>query len=251
VTEDLVLVRRDGPVAVVTLNRPSKLNALSAAVEQQLLDAVESDEVSTAGAVVVHGAGRSFCAGADVTEFRGLDPRSILDYYAGLGRVYELVADLPVVTIAAIHGYCIGGGFEMSLACDVRVAERTAIFGLPEVALGIVPSSGGLTRLVRAVGPARAKEAMLWHERLSAEQAHSLGLVSEVVDGGNALSTALAGAERVADLPPLAVRIIKQGSEAAAESSRAASLLVEQLSYAALAQTEEADAAAAAFENRD
>lgn len=248
-SKELVLVRTEGPVAVVTLNRPEKLNALSAALEEQLLAVIESPAVRTAAALVIHGAGRSFCAGADVTEFRGLDPSAILDYYAGLGRVYELIAELPIVTAAAIHGYCLGGGFELSLACDVRIADQTAQFGLPEAGLGILPSSGGLTRLVRAVGPARAKELMLWHERFGVEQASALGLVTEVVTEGEALAAAIAGAERMAKLPAQAVRTIKQASEAAAESPRAASLLIEQLSYAALAQTAEADAAARAFED--
>jgi len=246
-TNELVLVRRQGAVAIVTLNRPAKLNALSAAVESRLFDVLGGPEVQVASALVIHGSGRAFSAGADVTEFRGLDPGDISDYYLGAGRLYDVIAELPMVTIAAIHGYCMGGGFEMSLACDVRIAERSAVFGLPEAGLGIVPSSGGLTRLVRAVGPARAKEVMLWHDRMRAEQVHSLGLVTELVEDGLALEVALAGAERMAALPTLAVRAIKAASDAAAESSRAASLLIEQLAYAALAQTKDADEAALAF----
>jgi len=249
---DLVLVRREGAVAVITLNRPEKLNALSAAVEEQLLTVVTGDAVRSSAAVVIHGSGRAFCAGADVSEFRGLDRRSIMDYYLGAGRLYEIVADLPVPTVAAIHGYCIGGGFELSLACDIRVAEDGAVFGLPEAALGIVPSNGGLTRLVRMVGPARAKEVMLWLERFPARQALDYGLVTQVVDEGLGLTTALEGATRMALLPQLAVRAIKQASDVAAESSRAASLVIEQLAYASLAQTKDADEAAVAFvEKRD
>ena len=253
---DLVQVRRVAggghSVAVVTLNRPAKLNAISAALEGRLLEVIESDEVQSAAALVIHGEGRAFCAGADVTEFRGLDPRSIMDYYLAAGRLYEIVADLPMVTIAAIHGYCIGGGFELSLACDVRIAEASAVFGLPEAALGIVPSNGGLTRLVRAVGPARAKEVMLWLDRFPAQRALEFGLVTEVVDEGRSLAAALEGAARMVALPPLAVRAIKRASDVAAESSRAAGLVLEQLAYAALAQTHDADEAALAFvEKRD
>lgn len=247
--EDLVLVREEGRVVVVTLNRPDKLNALSAAVENRLMDIVTSDQVRQAGALVFAGNGRAFCAGADVTEFRGLDPGSIMDYYQNAGRLYEIIADLPLLTVAAIHGYCMGGGFEMSLACDVRIAERAAVFGLPEVGLGIVPSSGGLTRLVRAAGPARAKEVMLWRERFSAEQAAEFGLVTEVVESG-ALPHAIDGAQRVAALPPLAVRAIKAASDVASDASRGANLLIEQLAYAALAQTADANEAALAFEEK-
>ncbi len=182
-----VQLRKDGSIAVLTLNRPDKLNALSAEVEDQLLAALTGSLVADAGALVIHGEGRAFCAGADVTEFRGLDPASILEYYRTSGQLYEVLADLPIPTVVAIHGYCIGGGFEMSLACDVRVVEESAVFGLPEAALGILPSSGGLTRLVRMIGAARAKEVMLWHERLTASQANDYGLVTELVADGTSL----------------------------------------------------------------
>ena len=248
-SEGLVQVRAEGRVVVITLNRPDKLNALSAAVESQLMEVVTSETVQESGAVVFAGNGRAFCAGADVTEFRGLDPRSIMDYYQGIGRLYEVIADLPVLTVAAIHGYCMGGGFEMSLACDIRIAERDAVFGLPEVGLGIVPSSGGLTRLLRAAGPARAKEVMLWRERFSAEQAAAFGLVTEVVESG-ALVRAVEGAQRVASLPPLAVRTVKAAADVGSDASRSANLLIEQLAYAALAQTSDANEAALAFEEK-
>src|SRR3990170_3000401 len=163
---DLVTVRNEGSACVVTLNRPEKLNALSSAVEQALDGALRSAEVVGARCVVIAGEGRAFCAGADVTEFHGVDAGSILAYYRRLGEVYERVAALPVPTIAAIHGYCLGGGFELALACDFRVADESAVFGLPEVGIGIVPSSGGTHRLVRAVGPVRAKELLLLRGRL-------------------------------------------------------------------------------------
>ena len=244
---DLVLVRREDSVAVVTLNRPDKLNALSAKMEEQLLAVILSDAVQTATALVIRGGGRAFCAGADVSEFRGLDPRAIMDYYLKSGKLYEVVADLPMPTVAAIHGYCIGGGFELSLACDFRIAEETSTFGLPEAALGIVASNGGLTRLVRMVGPARAREVMLWLDQFPARQAFAYGLVTEIVDEGAALDVALAGAARLSRLPALAVRAVKQASDVAVESSRAANLLIERLAYAMLAQTKDADEAALAF----
>ena len=245
--ERLVVTHREGSVAVVTLARPQKLNALSAELEAQLGRALASDVVSEARAAVVTGEGRAFSAGADVSEFRDRDPASILAYYRATGDVYERVATLPVPTVAAIHGYCLGGGLELALACDFRVADAAAVLGFPEVALGILPSSGGLHRLVRMVGPALAKELMLVHERFGAEQARGWGLVTEVVDDGQALTRALELAGRLAELPPLAVAVASQASDMAAESSREATLLVERLAYGLLAQTPDADAAAAAF----
>src|SRR3990172_170644 len=161
---ELVRVRREGAVAVLTLNRPEKLNALSSSVEEALAAAVGSEEVATSAALVIEGSGRAFSAGADVHEMREQSVAAILEYYGTTGVVYDRVAALRQPTIAAIHGYCLGGGFELALACDFRIADATAVFGLPEVAIGIVPSSGGLTRLVRSVRAARAKELMLLPE---------------------------------------------------------------------------------------
>jgi enoyl-CoA hydratase/carnithine racemase len=247
---ELVDVRADGPVALVTLRREGKLNALSTALEGALDAALGRSEVRDARAVVITGGERAFSAGADVTELRDRDPRAILDYYRATGAVYERVAALPVPTIAAIAGWCLGGGLELALACDFRVAEAAATFGLPEVSIGILPSSGGTLRLVRLVGAARAKEIVLLRERLDATAAHAAGLVTEVVADGAGLERALALAGRLAALPPLAVSVAKQAIDAMPEASRDAALLVERLGYGLLAQTADAAEAAAAFTER-
>jgi enoyl-CoA hydratase/carnithine racemase len=236
---DLVLVRREGDVAVLTLHRPEKLNALSTALEVELAAAVASEAVTSANALVVEGSGRAFSAGADVTELRDQTPADILADYRTTGEVYERVASLRQPTIAAIHGYCLGGGFELALGCDLRIADEDAIFGLPEVAIGIVPSSGGLHRLVRTVGPARAKELILARQRIDASEALRLGVVTEVVPAGTATARAVSLAGDLAALPPLAVEVAKRAIDAAAESSRDAAILIERLAYAALAQTPE------------
>src|SRR6185295_19230220 len=114
---ELVLARREGDVAVLTLHRPEKLNALSTALELELADALATEAVVTANAVVVDGAGRAFSAGADMTELREQTPADILGYYRTTGEVYERIASLRQPTIAAIHGYCLGGGFELALGC--------------------------------------------------------------------------------------------------------------------------------------
>jgi enoyl-CoA hydratase/carnithine racemase len=240
-------VRRDGAVCVVELRREQKRNALSAVMEELLGAAVSSPEVLEARCVIFTGGPRVFSAGADVTEFRDADPASIMAYYTSHGGVYERVARLPQPTVSAITGYCLGGGFELALATDLRVAERSAIFGLPEVGLGIIPSSGGILRLARAVGPARAKDLILRGRRLDAAEAHSLGLVTEIVEDGTAMERALALAHELAELPPLALRVAKQALDLAAESSREAVVVIEQLAYGMLSQTADAQEAAAAF----
>jgi enoyl-CoA hydratase/carnithine racemase len=243
----LVEVRAEGPVGIVTLRREGKLNALSTALEGALDDALGTTEVRAARAVVITGGERAFSAGADVTEMRDLDAGAVLDYYRATGGVYERVAALPLPTIAAIAGWCLGGGLELALACDFRVAEEDAVLGLPEVGIGILPSSGGTHRLVRLVGAARAKELVLLRDRVTAAEAAALGVVTEVVPPGGALERALEMAGRLAELPPLAVSVAKQAVDAMADGSRDADLLIERLGYGLLAQTADAGEAAAAF----
>ncbi|WP_125611583.1 enoyl-CoA hydratase/isomerase family protein [Specibacter cremeus] len=235
--EPLVEVQDHGKVVVLRLNRPAKLNALSTALEQALLDALRSPEAGSAGAIVFTGSDRAFSAGADTSELPEMTPERISAYYRGSGSLYEVVARLPQPTVAAVSGYCLGAGFELALACDIRVAGESAQFGLPEVGLGILPSSGGLTRLVRAVGPAIAKEIILLGERFSATEAHRLGLVREVVPAGEVVNVALERAGHLAGQPAMALAWTKAAIDAAAESSAGASLLIEQLAYAALNQS--------------
>jgi len=245
--DEVLLVERRGSTTLLTLHRPAKLNALSHALEGALDEVLGSATVREAGCVVVAGAGRAFSAGADVSEFPDQDPGSILAYYEERGNVFDRLARLPQPTIAAIHGYCLGGGFELALACDFRVADATAVFGLPEVDIAIVPSSGGTVALTRLVGPGRAKELILLRDRFDADEALRFGVVSEVVEEGAALDRALEMAERLATLPPLAVRVAKAATDAAAGASRDAGLLIERYGYAMLAQTADADEAAHAF----
>jgi enoyl-CoA hydratase/carnithine racemase len=245
--DDVLLVERRGAVALLTLNRPAKLNALSHALEGALDAAVASEDVRSSACVVIAGAGRAFSAGADVTEFPDQDPGAILAYFEERGHVFERVSRLPQPTIAAIHGYCLGGGLELALACDFRVADTTADFGLPEVDIAILPSSGGTMQLTRLVGPGRAKELILLRDRFDAKEALRLGVVSEVADEGGALGRAMEMADRLAALPPLAVRVAKAATDAAAGAPRDAGLLIERYGYAMLAQTADADEAAKAF----
>ncbi len=230
----LVEVRRHGSVCVIALRREAKLNALSTELERALGDAL--GEIGDSRAVVITGSERAFSAGADVTELSGRSPEAVMAYYRDTGRVYERVAALELPTVSAISGYCLGGGLELALATDFRIADESAVFGFPEVGLGILPSSGGTQRVTRLLGAARAKELILLHDRFDAQTALRAGLVTEVVD--RALDRALELAERLAGLPPLAVALTKEAIGAAEDSPREAGLLIERLAYALLAQTE-------------
>jgi enoyl-CoA hydratase/carnithine racemase len=240
---ELVKLERLEHACVVTFNRTEKLNAISAEVERELCAALERRELLDAPCVVFTGGPRVFSAGADVNELGGLEPASIVSYYDGTGDFPERVADLTQPTFCAIAGYCLGGGLELAVATDFRIADETAVFGLPEVELGILPSWGGTHRLVRLLGPARAKELIFLRARFPAEEALRVGLVTEVVAAGKALERALEHAERIASLPRLAVRVNKRVIDAMPEASRTAGLELERLAYGLLAQDPAADAA--------
>ncbi|MFF2502621.1 enoyl-CoA hydratase/isomerase family protein [Streptomyces sp. NPDC058067] len=231
-----VEIRRSGSTAVLTLRREAKLNALSTHLERALLRALDDKAVTTSRAVVLTGGDRVFSAGADTGELREMTPEAITAYYRDSGAVYEKVAALPQPTVSAIAGYCLGGGLELALATDFRVADPTAQLGLPEVGIGILPSSGGTYRTVRAVGPARARELVLRGRRLTAAEAHAWGLLTEVSEQGAHLDHALRLADELAALPPLAVAVTKRVIDVAADSPRESSLLLEQLAYASLNQ---------------
>src|SRR5437588_1292696 len=228
---ELIESRREGQTCIVTIRREDKRNAISGQLERELCAAIDGPELLDAACVVFTGGPRVFSAGADLNELRGLDPAAIVSYYEGTGDFAERVADLPQPTFSAIAGYCLGGGLELSLATDFRIAEQSAVFGLPEVGLGILPSSGGTQRLVQMFGSARAKELILLRDRLSAEDAYRVGLITELVDEGEALQRTLEHAERLGSLPQLAIRVTKRVIDSMTDGSRAAGVELERLAY--------------------
>jgi enoyl-CoA hydratase/carnithine racemase len=229
-----------GSICVVTLRRPAKLNAISEQMERELCEAVASPAVRGSSCVIFTGGPEVFSAGADLSVTRGYEPEEIDAHYQGTGDFAERVAALRQPTLSAIAGYCIGGGLELALATDFRIAEPTAEFRFPEVALGILPSWGGAVRTVQLLGVARAKELMILRDRVDAPEAYRLGLVTELVDVGRSLERALELAERLAQLPQQAVKVTKRVIDLLPESSHAAGLELERLAYGMLAQTEDA-----------
>jgi enoyl-CoA hydratase/carnithine racemase len=220
---------RDDHVARVTLNRPEKLNALNADVRRILRDTfdtlAEDDDVRV---VVMHGAGeKAFVAGADITEFASRTAEEQRAVYRQR-RIYETVADFPKPVIAAIHGFCIGGGSELALACDVRVADRTARISQAEIRIGLIPGGGGTQRLARLVGRGWASIISLTGDFVEAEEAHRIGLVDILVDEGEHVGRALELAGRMARWSPVSLRLAKDAIRAALEMPLAEGLAYER-----------------------
>jgi len=206
-----IQVKREGAVAVVTISRPEVLNALNKATNEELLQAAHELAADAAvRAVVLTGAGdKAFVAGADIAEFRGMTPEDARQQ-SWLGRgVMGAIEGAPQPWIAAINGFALGGGCELALACDIRLAADTARFGQPEVNLGITPGFGGTQRLPREVGNGWASYLCLSGRMIDAAEARAIGLVQAVFPAAQLMSEALTLAAELAAKPPLAVRFIK------------------------------------------
>jgi enoyl-CoA hydratase len=210
---DLVSVQiRPDQVGIVTLRRPEHLNALSTDLSRAIRKAV--DECAQNGDVrslVIAGEGRSFCAGADITELQGLDgPHEFSAFIQDLNRTLDVLSRCPKPSVAAVQGVALGGGLELALACDLRVAEENARLGVPEIKLGLLPGAAGTARLPRMLPKAVAKEMLLTGEPLGAADAHRLGLVNQVAPRGEGLGVATLLAARLATLAPLALAAAKR-----------------------------------------
>jgi enoyl-CoA hydratase len=244
---DVLCERRDD-VAIVTLNRPEKLNSLNDALRTAMmhqLDALAGDEAVRV--VVVCGAGdRAFVAGADLAEFAARSPDAQRSVYAGR-RLHDAVASFPKPILAAIHGYCFGGGCELALACDVRVADQSARFGQVEIQVGLVPGAGGTQRLARLVGIGQAMRLALSGDVIDAEEAHRIGLVDILVPRGEHVQQALALADRIAKRSPLALSLVKQSIRLAQEVPLSAGLAHEKELFLAAFSSEPAREGIAAF----
>lgn len=240
--DGLVIVeRQDTGVAVVRLNRPDTLNALNMALRQALAEAflaLHDDE--TVRVIVLTGEGRAFAAGADLREFAEADAVEIIRRRAE--RYWRTIAETPQPVIAAVEGYALGGGLELAMACDMIVVGEGAELGQPEIRVGIMPGAGGTQRLTRAIGKFRAMKLCLEGKPVSGREALAMGLASEVVPDGEALDTAVALAARIARMPPISARLIKecilQGQNASLEAGMAMERRAFQLTFATEDQTE-------------
>ncbi len=244
-TDVLVELERgaDG-VAVITLCN-GKVNSLSRAVLAQLLVIAEQLSVDPPGAVIVTGSERIFAAGADISEFAG--PDEARDIGALFVAALNAVAAIPRMVIAAVSGPALGGGCELALACDLRLASDGARFGQPEILLGIIPGGGGTQRLARLVGPARAKDMILTGRQVAAEEALAMGLVDEVIARDQLMTRARELAASLARGPLGAQALAKAAIDDGLQVTLAEGLALEQAAFVEVFRTEDARIGVASF----
>ena len=244
--EPVVLVERDEPIAVVLLNRPDQLNALSDELMSALVEALRDlDADPSVRCIVVGGSERAFAAGADIGELAQATPVEM--YYQRRVDRWDEIRTLWTPLVAAVSGFCLGGGCELAMACDVIVAAETAKFGQPETSLGLIPGAGGTQRLTRAVGKAIAMDVILSGRFLSADEALRAGLVARVVAKEAWLEEARRVARDIAAKGPVATRLAKEAVDRAFEAPLTLGVEYERrLLYLALA-TEDAKEGLTAF----
>jgi enoyl-CoA hydratase len=227
-----------GAVGLIRLNRPEALNALNG---QVMLDVVEAMEVfdrdPAIGAIVLTGDERAFAAGADIKEMA--DASAVEMLQTDRISLWDRLRKIKIPLVAAVSGWCLGGGNELAMACDMIVAADDAVFGQPEIRIGVMPGAGGTQRLTRAIGKARAMELILTGDTIPAREALALGLVTRVVGREETLAEALRLAARIAEMPPLAVMAAKEAVNRAYELSLEAGLEFERRNFFLLFASED------------
>ncbi|WP_433328973.1 enoyl-CoA hydratase/isomerase family protein [Spirillospora sp. CA-294931] len=253
---DGVTLRRDeevgGRVAEIVLDRPEALNALSTAMARRLA-AVCAEVAADASvrAVVLSAAGeKAFCVGADLKERNGMTDEEILAQRPLFRAAFGGVLNLPQPVVAAVHGYALGGGCEFALSCDLIVADETAVLGLPEVTVGLVPGGGGTQLALRRLGPGRAADLVLTGRRLAIAEAEAYGLVDRRVPAGTARAEALAIAATIAGNSPAAVRAAKRAMRLGGGASLEAGLDIEENAWRAAAFSPDRKEGIAAFNEK-
>ena len=247
-----VLIDRLNRVGWIILDRPGQINAINPALRRETAEAlVRMDDDPEIGAIIIRGAGeRGFCAGADIKSQN--DAASLPALRADMSPGWiEILDQVRKPVIAAIHGYCLGGGLEIAMACDIRMAAPNAIFGLPETSLGLIPGGGGTQRLPRLIGLGRALDLLLSGDRIGAAEAFRIGLVSRLSASNDSLiDEAQALAERIAARPAAASAYAKEAARDGLEMDLRAGLKLEKDLFVLLMSTEDRREAAAAFREK-
>jgi enoyl-CoA hydratase len=243
----MIKTEREDMTFIITLNRPEKLNALSPELTGEVVEAlngVRTDE--TIRAIIITGGPKVFAAGADLSQMQTASPIDMYNRNLG-GDMWTTVAEMPQPTIAAVAGYALGGGCELAMACDLRLAADTAKFGQPEINVGIYPGAGGTQRLARLIGLGRAKELVYLGGQIDAQEAYRLGLVNKVVPGDDLLDEAKAWAKKLASKPPFTLRLVKQVMDQGYDLDLDSALKLERLGFIGLFGTQDQREGVTAF----
>ncbi|MEU9604711.1 enoyl-CoA hydratase-related protein [Streptomyces sp. NPDC048057] len=247
---DFVLVRRHGHVAELVLDRPEAMNAVSTGMALAIAEACAAlaADPGVRVTVLTSSNDRAFCVGADLKERNSFSDADLLRQRPTSRAAYTGVLELPMPAVAAVHGYALGGGFELALACDVIVGDATAVVALPEVAVGVIPGGGGTQLLPRRVGAARAAELVFSARRVAAQEARELGLVDELADDARTAALALAG--RIAANSPVGLRAAKRALRLGQGLDLRAGLEVEDAAWRAVAFSGDRAEGVAAFNEK-
>ncbi len=250
--EQVVLTERRGPVVILTLNRPDKMNALSFPTLILLREAIESVRFDPeVRALIITGSGeKSFCAGADLKERAAMTPVQVKEFIRTIRDTFTAIEDLGKPVIAAVNGVALGGGTELALACDIRLAAETATLGLTETGLGIIPGAGGTQRLPRLVGKGKAKELIFTARKVSSAEAKEIGLVEQVYPADRLMDEALAMADQIAQNGPVAIEQAKYAINAGIETDLKTGLLFESRAYDVIIPTKDRLEGLAAFREK-
>ena len=250
---EYAIIEQNGHVCTITINFPQKLNAVSTAVLTDLNEAFDQvDKMEDVYCVVLKGAGeKAFIGGADIKEMNEFDFMAAKKYSIFGSMVLNKIHEFRVPVIAAINGYCLGGGLEVAIACDIRIAAENAKFSQPEVSLGIMTGTGGSQRLQKLIGEGRAKEMLLVGGMIDATEADKIGLVNKVVPVDELMNEANAMAEKIAKNAPIAVATMKKAMNVAAETDYKTGNEHVNLSFGSLFTTQDAHDALTAFINKE
>lgn len=243
-----ITVRKENRVAWIVLNRPERLNAISPEMIDEIsrtLDELETDE--SVRVIVITGSGRAFSAGADVTAFTNANPVNAYIYSKRFQEALNKIETTPKPVIAAINGYALGGGLELAMACDLRIASENAVLGQPEINLGLIPGAGGTQRLTRIVGIGRAKEIVMLGDQIPAREAERIGLVNRVVPHNMLENEVRAIASKLAEKPPIAIMMSKAAIHLGGEAPLDSGLALERALFSILFSTEDLIEGVSAF----
>jgi enoyl-CoA hydratase/carnithine racemase len=224
----IVIQTLDRGIRQIRLARPERLNALGIEMVEALLAAIESESRAATRVLVLRGTGRAFCAGADLKQRQSMDERQRLAHNHAINRAFDALAAAPMPCIAAINGLALGGGCELALCCDLRLAGESASIGLTEARIGAIPGAGGTQRLPRLIGAARALELMLTGEPVTAARAAAIGLVQHVVDDAALDAEVLGLARLIASRSPRTARTLKRVVRAGMAAPLEAGLALER-----------------------